>query len=45
MEPDGSLPHLQESSNGPYPESDHSSPYHLILFLCNQFYYYPHTYN
>jgi hypothetical protein len=31
--PESSLPCSQESSAGPYPESDRSSPYHLILFL------------
>jgi hypothetical protein len=29
MEPKGSLPYLQEPSNGPYPELDESSPLHL----------------
>jgi hypothetical protein len=33
MEPNGSLPHLQEPSTGPYPEPDQSSPYHPILSL------------
>jgi hypothetical protein len=28
MEPEGLLPYLQESSTGPYPEPDQSSPYH-----------------
>jgi hypothetical protein len=32
MEPEGSLPHSQEPSTGPYPESDESSPYHPILY-------------
>jgi hypothetical protein len=33
MEPEGSLLGSQESSTGPYPRPDHSSPYHPILFL------------
>jgi hypothetical protein len=33
MEPEGSLPSLQEPSTGPYPEPDRSNPYHLILSL------------
>jgi hypothetical protein len=32
MEPEGSLPFLQELSIGPYPEPDESRPYHPILF-------------
>jgi hypothetical protein len=35
MEPEGSLPCSQEPVTGPYPESDQSSPYHLILFKIN----------
>jgi hypothetical protein len=31
MEPDGSLPCLQEPSSGPYPEPDQSTPHHRIL--------------
>jgi hypothetical protein len=31
MELEGSLPHSQELSTGPYPEPDKSSPYHSIL--------------
>jgi hypothetical protein len=31
MEPEGSLPHSQEPSTGPYPEPDRSNPYHPIL--------------
>jgi hypothetical protein len=37
MEPEGSLPCLQEPFTGPYPEPDQSSPYHpiqSILMLC-----------
>jgi hypothetical protein len=33
MEPEGSLPYSQETSTGPYPEPDQSSPYQLILYL------------
>jgi hypothetical protein len=33
MEPEGSLPHSQESSTGPYHEPDKTSPYHPILPL------------
>jgi hypothetical protein len=33
MEPEGSLPRLQESSIGPYPEPDQFSLYFPILFL------------
>jgi hypothetical protein len=33
MQPESSLPCLQEPSTGPYPEPDQSSPYHLILPL------------
>jgi hypothetical protein len=33
MEPEGSLPCLQEPSTGPYPEPDQSNPYHPILSL------------
>jgi hypothetical protein len=33
MEPEGSLSCSQESSIGPYPEPDQSSPYHPILSL------------
>jgi hypothetical protein len=33
MQPEGSLPHSQESSTGPYPEPDQSSSYHPILIL------------
>jgi hypothetical protein len=31
MEREGSLPRSQETSTGPYPEPDQSSPYHPIL--------------
>jgi hypothetical protein len=31
MEPEGSLPSLQETSTGPYPEPDQSNPSHPIL--------------
>jgi hypothetical protein len=31
IEPEGSLPCLQQSSTGPYPEPDRSSPYYPIL--------------
>jgi hypothetical protein len=34
MEPEGSLPCSQEPSNVPYPQPDHSSPYHPVLPLC-----------
>jgi hypothetical protein len=35
MEPEGSLPWLQEHSTGPYPEPDQSNPYHTIpSYLC-----------
>jgi hypothetical protein len=33
MEPKGSFSCSQESSTGPYPEPDQSSPYHFILSL------------
>jgi hypothetical protein len=33
MEPESSLPYSKEPSTRPYPESDESNPYHLILFL------------
>jgi hypothetical protein len=33
MEPEGSLPHSQELSNGPYPEPEQSNPYNPILSL------------
>jgi hypothetical protein len=33
MEPEGSLPRLQELSTSPYPEPHQSSPYHPILSL------------
>jgi hypothetical protein len=33
MKSEGSLLCSQEPSTGPYPEPDHSSPYHPILFL------------
>jgi hypothetical protein len=32
MEPEGSLPCLQEPSTGPYPEPEQSKPNHPILF-------------
>jgi hypothetical protein len=31
MEPEGSLPYLQEPSTGPNSEPDQSKPYHPIL--------------
>jgi hypothetical protein len=37
MEPEGSLPCLQESCTGPYPEPDQSKPYHPILSLYDPF--------
>jgi hypothetical protein len=33
MEPKSSLPYLQETSTGQYPEPDQSITYHLILSL------------
>jgi hypothetical protein len=33
MEPEGSLPCLQEPATGPCPKQDESSPYLYILFL------------
>jgi hypothetical protein len=33
MEPEGSLPCLQQPSTGAYPEPDKSSPYLPILFI------------
>jgi hypothetical protein len=33
MEPEGSLPRLQEPSTGPCTEPERYNPYHLILFL------------
>jgi hypothetical protein len=44
MEPEGSLPHLQELSTCPYSEPDQSSPHHPILFLQDPSKYYPPTY-
>ena len=38
MEPEGSLPHSQESATCPYPEPDKSSPHLLSLFLKIYFY-------
>jgi len=32
MEPEGSLPFLQKSATGPYPEPDESSPYVPLCF-------------
>jgi hypothetical protein len=45
MEPEGSLPHSQEPFIDPYPEPDHSSPHHPILFLHDPFQYYPLIYD
>jgi hypothetical protein len=33
MEPKGSLLCSQKPTTGPYPEPDHSSSYHVILYL------------
>jgi len=33
MEPEGSLPCLQEPATGPYPESDECIPHTLTLFM------------
>jgi hypothetical protein len=33
VETEGSLPCSQQPSTGPYPESDHPSPYHSFVFL------------
>jgi hypothetical protein len=44
MELEGLLPYPLESSSGAYPEPDQSSPYHPILSLWDQLYYYPSTY-
>ena len=43
MEPDGLLPHSQESDTSPYPGPDQYS-YASIPLLENTFYYYPPTY-
>jgi hypothetical protein len=40
MEPEGSLPRLQDLSTGHYPEPDESDPQHRILYLYDPFYYY-----
>jgi hypothetical protein len=37
MEPEGSLPCLQEPSTGPYPEPRRSSPHHSIFSLSDLF--------
>jgi hypothetical protein len=37
MEPEGSLPGLQKPSSGPYPKSDHSSPYRPVQFYFDSF--------
>jgi len=44
MEPDSSLPRLQQSALSPYPEAYKSSPCPPILFLYDQFQYYPPIY-
>jgi len=37
MEPEGSLQHSQEHTTCPYPESNQSSPCHVIPFFEHQF--------
>jgi hypothetical protein len=44
MEPEGSIPCLQEPSTGSCPEPDKSSPYYPILFLQNPSKYYSTIY-
>ena len=44
MEPDGSLPLLQQPATCPYPKPDQSSSYPHILLLKEPFCYYPPIY-
>jgi hypothetical protein len=44
MEPEGSLPCLQQPAKGPYPEPDESNPQPPNLFAKDPFEYYPPTF-